>query len=63
MVSLYKDPDGDKVFEAHDRALIAETFSQYEVSSTSAGALQQRIRQLEDELCSNNVGPLSYTVM
>lgn len=59
MVSLYKDPDGSKVFAAHDQALITETLSQslreVEGSGTSVSALQQRIRQLECELTSRSV--------
>ena len=59
MVSLYKDPDGSKVFAAHDQALITETLSQslreMEGSGTSVSALQQRIRQLECELTSRSV--------
>lgn len=70
MVSLYKDPDGDKVFEAHDKALIAETqtFSQslqeFEGSSTNVDVLQRRIRELEEELISQSVGcPFYFTVI
>lgn len=61
MVSLYKDPEGNKVFEAHDKALIAETLTmsnsmrEYDGSGTSADAIQRRIRHLEDELTSYTV--------
>ena len=69
MVSLYKDPDGDKVFEAHDKALIAEThtFSQslrgFGGSGINVDMLQQRIRELEDELISQSVGCPFCSVM
>ena len=69
MVSLYKDPDGDKVFEAHDKALIAETqtFSQslrgFGGSGSNVDILQQRIRELEDELISQSVGCTFCSVM
>lgn len=63
MVSLYKDPDGTKVFAAHDQALITETLSQSlrEIEGnggTSVSALQQRIQQLECELTLRSVRPL-----
>ena len=58
-MSLYKDPEGAKVFAAHDQALITETQSQswrdIEGNGTSVSALQQRIRQLENELTTHSV--------
>ena len=48
MVSLYKDPDGDKVFEAHNEALEGQSALQKE--SSDMEALKQRIKELEDEL-------------
>ena len=67
MVSLYKDPDGAKVFAAHDEALIVNSLShgglELEGCGTGVSALQQRIRQLEDELTTYSVGPsLSHAV-
>ena len=59
MVSLYKDPDGDKVFEAHDRALLAETLTnsmrEFKGSGTGVDVIQQINRHLEDELTSSTV--------
>lgn len=64
MVSLYKDPDGAKVFAAHDQTLVTKTLSQSlrEVETAGSGnttssisALQQRIRELEDELTTRGV--------
>ena len=69
MVSLYKDPDGSKVFAAHDQALITDTLSQSlreidgSTSGTSVNALQQRIRQLECELTSQSVRVLFFSVI
>ena len=57
MVSLYKDPDGNKVFEAHDRALLAETLTNsIKGSGTSIEVL--RNRNLEEELTSCNVSEI-----
>lgn len=57
MVSLYRDPDGDNVFAAHDRALIdrslCQSLREFEGSGSEVDALQRRIRELEDEITSS----------
>ena len=52
MVSLYKDPDGDKVFIAHNKTLeIHSVPSCLKLDTESeVDALKQKIRQLEDQL-------------
>ena len=67
MVSLYKDPEGDKVFAAHDQALIDKTLTQslreFEGSTHEVDALQRRIRELEDELGSQSVRTVMHIMV
>lgn len=58
MVSLYKDPDGVKVFVAHNEALEAygQTTTQCGiVDSSDVDVLKQKIKQLEVELNKQTV--------
>ena len=52
MVSLYKDPEGDKVFTAHNKTLEIHTVPSCLKLDTESevDTLKQKIRQLEDQL-------------
>lgn len=62
MVSLYKDPDGDKVFAVHNEALEAQSAPGHgRKDSSDMDALKQRIKQLQDELTKHDVCCIKYT--
>lgn len=55
MVTLYRDPDGDTVFTAHNNALEIQTISASQHATkldteSDVDVLKQRIKVLEDQL-------------
>ena len=55
MVSLYKDPDGDTVFSAHNKTLGIHTVTNFLATErpdtqSDVETLKQRIEQLENQL-------------
>ena len=57
MVSLYKDPDGDNVFVAHEEVMtctLETTLHSERQDGQDMDALRQRINYLEDQLAKHN---------
>ena len=52
MVSLWKDPEGKRVFSAHEAAMkitmLAESHSLTQVDQLEVDALRQTVKQLKD---------------
>ena len=57
MVSLYRDPDGDTVFTAHNNALEIHftTMSQRDTDQADVDTLREKIKRLEDQLKKQTV--------